>query len=252
VTGLRPDRSRPLRAHDAASLSPAGRLVDLSHPLRSGMPTYPGLPAPRIEPLISHAASRGTYGGHAEFEITRLFLAGNSGTYLDSPYHRDPGAPDLAELPLEVTTALPGLCVDGRPTTDQRALEIEVADAELRGHAVLVRTGWDARWGRAAYWEPGPYLAGSLVDRLVAAGAVLVGIDAWNVDDPRDPVRPAHTRLLRAGIPIVEHLTGLGGLPRTGFRFTAAPIAIHGAASIPVRAYAELPGTASGRRSPRS
>jgi arylformamidase len=227
-------------------------LVDLSHPLHNGMPAYPGLPGPRIEPLISHAASRAGYGGEAEFEITRLFLAGNTGTYLDSPYHRDPGAPDLASLPLAATTALPGLCLDARMGQDGRGIEVDVEPGELAGRAVLLRTGWDDRWGRPAYWRPGPYLAPVLVERLVAAGAALVGIDAWNVDDTTDPSRPAHTRLLRAGILIVEHLTGLGGLPRSGFRFTAAPLAVHGAASIPVRAYAELaperdspPGNAS-------
>jgi arylformamidase len=246
MTRSRPDCRRPLLSHAAGSLLPPARLVDLSHRLRSGMPTYPGLPSPRIEPLISHAASRATYGGHAEFEITRLFLVGNTGTYLDSPYHRDAGASDLADLPLEATTALPGLCADARPSPGGRAVEIDAVDDELRGRAVLVRTGWDARWGRAAYWRPGPYLAASLVERLAMAGAALVGIDAWNVDDPGDPERPAHTRLLRAGIPIVEHLTGLGALPRAGFRFTAAPVAIEGAASMPVRAFATLPELAGG------
>jgi arylformamidase len=213
-------------------------LIDLSHPILSGMVVPRGLPSPRIEPWISHAASRSAYGGLAEFEITRLFLVGNTGTSLDSPFHRFPGAPDVADLPLSQVAGLPGLCIDGR--LDGRAVALDVAEGVVAGHAVLVRTGWDARWGTPRYEADAPFLAASAIDRLVAGGATLVGVDFGNVDDTADLARPAHTRLLAAGIPIVEHLTGLARLPTEGFRFHAAPLPIRGAAALTVRAFAEV------------
>lgn len=216
------------------------RLVDLSHPIESGMPVYPGLPSPRIEAHISHAASRPTYGGLAEFEISRAFLVGNTGTYLDSPYHRFADGPDVAELPIARLAALPGMCL---PAARAGAGPVDVRlPAGLAGFAVLIRSGWSRRWRSRSYWRPGPYLGTALVDALVAARVGLVGVDFWNVDDPRDASRPAHTRLLGAGIPIVEHLTGLTRLPPSGFRFSAVPAPIRGAASFPVRAFAEVPG----------
>lgn len=199
----------------------------------------PGLPAPRIEPFLSHAASRSRYGGRAEFEISRLFLIGNSGTYLDSPYHRHRELADIAGLPLEALVGLQGVCLDGR-VSRSRAVDADLATEAMTGRAVLVRTGWDARFGSESYWRNGPFLADSLIGRLVDGGAALVGVDFANVDDVDDPARPVHTRLLGAEIPIVEHLVGLDRLPRIGFRFFAPVLAIRGAAALPVRAFAEL------------
>lgn len=222
-------------------------LVDLSHRIVSGRAGYPGLPAPRIEPYISHEASSAAYGGLAEFEITRLFLVGNTGTYLDSPAHRFPGRPDIAALPLAAVAGLRGVCLDAVIGEDGRRIadlattdDAPVVPGTLHGAAVLVRTGWAGRHGSAAYWRPGPFLSDDVVGRLIDERAALVGVDCWNVDDPDDLARPAHTRLLGAGIPIIEHLTGLDQLPSRGFRFHAAPLAIEGAASLPVRAYAEI------------
>jgi kynurenine formamidase len=205
-----------------------------------------------VEPHISHAASRAAYGGRAEFEITRVFLVGNTGTYLDSPYHRHRGAPDVAGLPLAAVAALPGVRLDAALGEDGRTigLDLDAAGADdgaLAGRAVLVRTGWDARRGSPGYWAPGPFVPAGLARRLVAADVALVGVDCWNIDDPGDPTRPAHTELLGAGIPIVEHLAGLDRLPLGGFRFHAAPVAVRGAASFPVRAYAEVPRRRSGQ-----
>lgn len=214
------------------------RFVDLSHAVESGTPGYPGLPVPRIEPYISHAASRSQYGGLAEFEISRLFLVGSTGTYLDSPYHRFPRAPDVAALPLESLAGLTGRSIDARFGRDGREVELDLP-AGIAGGAVLIRTGWDARWGTADYWAPGPYLTGPAAEQLVAAGVRLVGVDFWNVDDTRNLSRPVHTTLLGAGIPIVEHLANLADLGIQSFRFFAVPAPIHGAASLPVRAFAE-------------
>jgi len=215
------------------------RLIDLSHAVESGVPGYPGLPAPRIEPHISHAASRPQYGALAEFEISRIFLVGNSGTYLDSPYHRFRDAADIADLPLESVAGLDGRCIPARFGSDGREVQLDLP-ADVKGAAVLIRTGWDERWGTLRYWEPGPFLTERAAERLVDAGVGLVGVDFWNVDSTDDPARPAHTVLLRAGIPIVEHLTGLAGLGDVPFRFFAVPAPVRGAASLPVRAFAEI------------
>ncbi len=127
-----------------------------------------------------------------------------------------------------------------RLASPDRSIAADCSASELRGRAVLIRTGWDRHWGTDAYWEPGPYLASSFIDLLIRVGATLVGVDFWNVDDTGDPSRPAHTRLLAEGILIVEHLCNLSALPRTGFRFSAVPPRIVRGASFPVRAFAEI------------
>lgn len=212
--------------------------VDLSHRIEDGMAGYPGLPAPRVGAFLTHTLSRSRYAGKAEFFIGRVEMVGNTGTYLDSPFHRYAEGADLSQLPLEALAGLPGLVVDA---PELRApVRLECAEEEVRGRAVLVRTGWDRRWGTPRYWELGPYLASESLELLIRAGAALVGVDFWNVDDTEDLSRPAHTRLLAAGILIVEHLANLGALPREGFRFFAVPPAVVRGSSFPVRAFAEV------------
>ncbi len=203
------------------------------------MRPYPGLPAPRIGAVLDHAASRANYSGRAEFSLGKVEMPCNLGTYLDSPFHRYPEGADLSRLPLEALAGLPGLVIDA-PMVGHAAIEIDAADDELRGRAVLIRTGWARRWDSDSYWEPGPFLSSRAIERLVSTRAALVGVDFWNVDDTGDPARPAHTRLLAEGILIVEHLADLSGLPRHGFRFFAVPPAIVRGASFPVRAFAEV------------
>ena len=213
-----------------------GPTVELSHRIATGMPSYPGLPAPRVSEYLSHESSRPHYDGQAEFSIGHLDFVGNTGTYLDSPYHRFADREDIGALPLVRLLDLPAVTID--VTADSRAVVADVGD--VAGKAVLFRSGWDQRWGTDAYWEPGPYLGADTVRALVTAGPALVGVDFWNVDDTTDPARPAHTELLRAGILIVEHLRGLDALPGSGFRFSAIPLSVEGAASMPVRAWATL------------
>ena len=201
------------------------------------MPVYPGVPAPEFFPLLDHESSRERYHNAAEFYLGLTHIPGNTGTYIDSPFHRYPSGEDLSRLPLESIVGLPGVVID--PPAEQR--EIVVAgQRDLTGRAILFRTGWDRRWGTDAYWEPAPYLGERAIDTLIEVEAALVGVDFWNVDDTDDPARPAHTRLLAAGIPIVEHLCNLEGLPTNGFRFSAPVLAIEGGASFPVRAFAEI------------
>jgi arylformamidase len=215
------------------------RFIELNHVLRDGMATYPGLPEARIEALHDHDSSASRYDGHAEFYLGRVEMPCNVGTYLDSPFHRFREGADLSRLPLEKIAGLEGIVLDARVAGD-RSVSADCEDAELAGRAVLLRSGWDARWGRTEYWDAGPFLSAGLTGRLLDAGAALVGVDFWNVDDILDLRRPAHTRLLEAGVPIVEHLANLAALPRTGFRFWAVPPRIERGASFPVRAFAEL------------
>jgi arylformamidase len=219
------------------------RFIDLSHRLVSDMSVAPGLPRPRFEPFLSHAASRSIYAGQAEFEITRMFLVGNSGTSLDSPYHRHAQLASVGQLPLERLAGLEGRCLDA---TGGGPLSVD-PPARLAGQAVLLRTGWDRRWGAEDYWSGGPYLDDALAARLEEARVGLLGVDFANVDDQRDLARPVHTRLLGAGILIVENLRGLDRLPADGFRLFALSPAIEGAAAAPVRVVAELTDPDVGR-----
>jgi kynurenine formamidase len=214
------------------------RLVDLSHAIHDGLLTYPGIAPPRIGADLTHEASRGRYAAGTEFHLGRIEMAANTGTYLDTPFHRFRDGFDLAALPLEAVAELPGVVVDA--PGGRRGIEASdlPPPGELAGRAVLLRTGWSSRFGTPAYAQGHPFLTAAAAERLVAAGAALVGIDSLNVDDVAGGERPVHTALLAARIPIVEHLTGLDALPRTGFRFFAVPVRVRGLGSFPVRAFA--------------
>jgi arylformamidase len=218
--------------------------VELSHVLTAGMITYPGLPGPEISEHLSRPDSRARYAEGTEFTIGRISMVSNTGTYLDSPFHRYPDGTDLAGLPLERLADLPAVVVR-TAGSGTRAVHVgALAALEVAGRAVLLHTGGDRHWGKPEYAEDAPYLTEAGAAWLVEHGAALVGIDAVNIDDispASGGTRPAHTLLLAAGIPIIEHMTGLADLPPTGARFTAAPPRIAAFGTFPVRAYATVP-----------
>ncbi|HZA26623.1 MAG TPA: cyclase family protein [Actinomycetota bacterium] len=216
--------------------------IELNHILENGMPAYPGFRPPRFGASLDHEASRDRYEGKAEFYLGEVEMPTNTGTYLDSPFHRHRDGADLSNIPLKAIAGLPGIVIDANTSANREIPPelLERAGPDLEGRAVLIRTGWDARWGTDDYWEPGPYVGADGADVLVGARPAIVGVDFWNIDDTTDPARPAHTRLLRSNIPIVEHLANLSDLPSTGFRFYAVPPRIVRGANFPVRAFAEL------------
>jgi kynurenine formamidase len=229
-------------ADRGASLpAPGGRLVELSHVIRPGMITYPGLPAPVLTPFLTREASRAHYAPGTEFAIDQLTMVGNTGTYLDSPYHRFPGGADLAALPLERTADLPAVLIRVTGSRSRGIGPGALAAVDVRGQAVLLHTGDDARFGTPEYADGAHFLTRAGAEWLAVQDVALVGIDAINIDDTGDAERPAHTRLLAAGIPVVEHLTGLAQLPVSGATFTAVPLRVAGLGTIPVRAFARLP-----------
>lgn len=218
------------------------RFIDLSHVIESGMVTYKGLPAPLICDHLSREASRATYAPGTEFQIGRIDMVANTGTYLDTPFHRYADGIDLAGLELDTIAGLPGAVVRV-PAGHARAIDrVHFESMEIKGHAVLVNTGWDRHWRTDRYFEGHPFLTERAAIFLRDKGAVLVGIDSYNIDDISGGTRPVHSVLLAAGIPIVEHMTGLSVLPITGFRFSAIPPKISGMGSFPVRAYARIDG----------
>jgi len=215
-----------------------GRLIDLSHTVEHGMVTYPGLPAPVIGDWLSRAASGTRYAPGTTFQIGKIELVANTGTYIDAPSHRYERGKDVADFPLAAVADLEGVVVRATER-DGQALDSGVfRGRELRGKAVLVHTGWDVHWRTERYGTGHPFLTRAAAEHLVAAGAALVGIDSLNIDDASDGARPAHTLLLGAGIPIVEHLCGLWELPDGVFRFFAVPVKVRGMGSFPVRAFA--------------
>jgi kynurenine formamidase len=226
-------------SRDVVSLRPEGRrLVELSHVIRDGMVTYPGLPGPEIGDHLTREASRELYAPGTEFHIGRITMVANTGTYLDVPAHRYDGAADLAAVELARLADLDGLVVRITGSARREIDRAILAPYDVAGRAVLIHTGWDRHWGTEAYGAGHPFVTADAAAWLVEQGAALVGIDSVNIDETSGGERPAHTALLAAGIPIVEHLTGLDQLPPDGFRFHAAPPRVAGMGTFPVRAYA--------------
>lgn len=229
-------------------------LIDLSHTIEHGMTTYPGLPGPIICDYLSREASRAHYAPGVEFQIGKIEMVANTGTYLDSPFHRYAEGPDLAQLPLDSLADLDAVVV--RSTGDSRSIGPGAfAGLELEGRAVLVQTGWDVHWRTQQYLSGHPYLTGDAAEYLLSQNVTLVGIDSLNIDDTSDSARPVHSALLGAGVPIVEHLCHLSRLPERDFRFFAVPAKVAGFGTWPVRAFAHvLPSDdrlrISSRRSP--
>ncbi len=220
------------------------RIIDLSHPIEAGMITYPGLPAPEVHAILDRATSAGRYAPGVTFQIDLITLCGNTGTYIDSPFHRYADGVDLAGLPPERLLDLPTVRIDVTGAAS-RAIDADAfAGHDLGGRAVLVHTGFDRFWRTEAYLHDNPFLTPDAVELLVAAGVALVGIDSLNIDSTDDPARPAHSGLLAAGIPIVEHMTNLGAVPHEGARLTAIPAPIRGTGTFPVRVLAVVPGGA--------
>ena len=216
------------------------RFADLSHPITDGMVTYPGLPGPSLTDHQTREASRARLATGTEFHIGRIDMVANTGTYLDTPFHRFPDGSDLAAIPLAAVAGLPGVVVDATgPAIDADAFD----DVDLAaGSAVVMRTGWSAHWGTRAYWSGSqPFLTEGAAQALVSAGVALVGIDSVNIDSMEDGTRPVHTLLLGAGIYVLEHLTGLEQLDSPGWELFAVPAPVVGMGTFPVRAFARWP-----------
>jgi kynurenine formamidase len=216
------------------------KIVDLSHVIEHGMTTYPGLPGPQICDFWTREGSAANYDDGSSFQIGRIDMVANTGTYLDSPFHRYAEGRDLADLRLSSLADLPAIVVR-QPWEDGIAVDAPAFQGlDLRGKAVLIQTGWDRHWRTKRYGENHPFLTAAAAGWLIENGAALVGIDSNNIDDTRVRARPVHSRLLGADIPICEHMTGLGQLPDQGFRFSAVPPKVRGMGTFPVRAYAVL------------
>ncbi|MCX8557409.1 cyclase family protein [Mycolicibacterium mucogenicum] len=219
-------------------------LVDLSHTIRAGLVTYPGLPAPTISDHLTREASRDVYAAGTEFAIGAITMVGNTGTYIDSPFHRYENGADLAGLDLNTLVDLPTVVVHRRDVVARSVDVSELPDDIDAGCAVLIDTGWDRHFGTAAYGVDAPFLSEAATELLVSRRVALVGIDSANIDDASPAAagrRPIHTALLGNGIHVVEHLTNLATLPARGARFTAVPPRVEGFGTFPVRAYATVP-----------
>jgi kynurenine formamidase len=228
----------------------AKQLIDLSHTISKGLITYKGLPAPIICDFLSREQSRAHYAPGTEFNIAKIEMVANTGTYLDSPFHRYEDGKDLSELELSSLADLDGIVVKVNleakaptsrrtPSTPNRAIDVDaLEDLDVKGKAVLIHTGWDVHWETDQYFEGHPFLTKEAAHYLADKGATLVGIDSYNIDDTADLTRPAHSILLGADIPIVEHMCNLGNLSDEAFKFFAVPVKVKGMGTFPVRAFA--------------
>jgi arylformamidase len=215
-------------------------IIDLSHVIEEGMVTYKGLPGPQICDFWDREASAANYDDGSTFQISRVDMVANTGTYVDSPFHRYADGADLSELRLSSLADVRGMVVR-RPWEAGTAIGAEAFQArDVKDKAVLVHTGWDRHWRTDDYFGEHPYLTAEAADWLAEQGAAIVGIDSCNIDNMHVRARPVHTRLLGADIPICEHMTRLGSLPDEGFTFSAVPPKVKGMGTFPVRAYAVL------------
>ncbi len=217
------------------------RFIDVSHVVEDGLTTYEGLPAPTICDYLSRREqSRSHYAPGTEFQIGKIEMVANTGTYVDAPFHRFDRGKDLSQLPLQSLAYLEGLVVRF-PYRKTRGIDVDAVNGlDVTGRAILFNTGWSKHWRTEAYFHGHPYLTKETAEYLKTAGASLVGIDSYNIDDTDDLSRPVHTTLLGAEIPIVEHLTNLEKLPEFGFRFYAVPVKVKRFGSFPVRAFVRL------------
>jgi arylformamidase len=216
----------------------ASKLVDLSHTIEHGLITYKGLPGPIICDYMSREQSRAHYAPGTEFHIGKIEMVANTGTYLDSPFHRYANGKDLSELPLEKLAHLPAIKIVS--SSGKRAIDASVfaRQKDLSGKAVLVETGWSRHFNTPQYFEGHPYLTEDAAQLLADSGVALVGIDSLNIDDIADLRRPVHSILLGHEIPIVEHLTNLAEIRTEQFHFSAVPPKVKGFGTFPVRAFA--------------
>ncbi|HEY6120873.1 MAG TPA: cyclase family protein [Pyrinomonadaceae bacterium] len=214
-------------------------LIDVCHTIHDGMITYKGLPPPTITDHLSRDDSQQFYDAGTEFHIGKIEMVANTGTYLDTPFHRYADGLDLSELELASVANLEGLVIRC-PGGSVRGIEASTFKGlDVAGKAVIIHTGWDRYWRTEKYRDGShPFLTRDAADLLAHGGAALVGIDSYNIDDIIDGSRPAHSILLARGIPIVEHLCGLNELPDSGFRFFAVPVKIKHFGTFPVRAFA--------------
>jgi kynurenine formamidase len=234
--------SEPHKRATAPRTGDGRTLIDLSHAVEDGMVTYRGLPAPVVCDYLSREESRRLYEPGTEFQIGRIEMVANTGTYVDAPFHRFADGKDLAALPLESLADLEAVVVRHAQDAGRAVGPDAFASLDVSGKAVLVNTGWDRNWRTDAYFEGHPFLTGEAAELLVEGGAAFVGIDSYNIDDTDDGTRPVHTALLGAGVPICEHMTSLGALPDAGFRFSAVPVKVKGFGTFPVRAFGVLEG----------
>jgi len=226
-------------AESSEATSP-DRMIDLSHVIENGLVTLKGFPAPLICDWLSRERSREIYEAGTEFQIGKIEMIANTGTYIDTPFHRYADGHDLTGLDLARISNVPAVVVS---VTGQKERAIDwthFAHVDCKAVAVLVNTGWDRHWGTEQYFDGHPYLTAKAAEYLRDQGALLVGIDSLNIDDTTGGARPVHSTLLGAGIPIVEHLTGLDGLPVSGLRFSAVPPKVRGLGTFPVRAHAHV------------
>lgn len=226
-----------------SSVEPAEmtRVIDLSHTIREGLITYPGLPAPVITPFLTREDSKAKYAPGTQFAMDTITMIGNTGTYIDSPFHRYEGGTDLAGLSIDTLVDQPAEVFHLSDSLSRGIPASVFWDRDVAGKAVLLHTGWDQHFGTEAYLTGAPFLTADGVDYLISQKVTLVGIDSLNIDDTESGgERPAHTGLLAAGIHVVEHLRGLEQLPPSGALFSAVPPKVEGFGTFPVRAYARV------------
>ncbi len=221
--------------------SQAPHLIDLSHTIQHGLLTYKGLPAPVVSDYLSREASRTQYEEGVSFQIGSIEMVANTGTYIDSPFHRYADGEDVSELELRILANLDGIVFHAATGVREIGRDL-FRGAELKEKAVLIHSGWDLHWETEQYSEDHPFLTRDAAEHLRDAGAALVGIDSYNIDNTSDGARPVHSVLLGAGIPIVEHLCNVAVLPEQGFKFYAVPVKVRGMGTFPVRAFAVVGG----------
>ncbi len=212
-------------------------LIDLSHTVEDGMITYKGLPAPIVCDYLSREASRKLYAPGTEFQIGKIEMVANTGTYLDSPFHRYADGKDLSELSLDRLANLEAVVVRWDPGKGVRSAPRYSIAGRCVARQFSSTPAGRPTGGPTATSRVIPSSPETLLLISCWQGRLSLGIDSYNIDDTGDLTRPVHSRLLRDDIPIVEHMAGLDRLPDVGSRFFAVPVKVKGMGTFPVRAF---------------
>jgi len=208
------------------------RIYDITVPLSSALPVYPGDPEVTITPLAQLQ-----WGDAAN--VSRLVLSSHTGTHLDAPRHFFAEGLTIDGLDLHWLMGPARVCAFPQVTTHLTADDLRPLG--LAGtKRLLLQTSNAALWQKMGFQTNYVALTESAAYLLVEMGVQLVGIDYLSVDAFERQDFPVHRILLGAGVLILEGLD-LRAVPPGDYELLALPLLLQHGDGAPVRAILRQP-----------